>query len=201
MGTASGLVSQWFGDEPAAPMMQWLVKGAEIAPAPVVQQLWQERLIERVFDDLYVTIDRELTQTMRAACAAKLLPRGAIVSHLSAAWVHCGGKSPMFPEGILRPNTFDSTAYQSTVIRRISIEDDEIQFIGNIPITTPERTVIDLARWSNNEHAEHGITRLIGLGVQIQPLLKGLPSNVRYGRRAIKRLARLTSPPPRPGSP
>lgn len=193
MGTASELISQWFGDEPAAPVMQWLVEGAEIAPAPVVHQLWQERLIERVFDDLYITIDSELTETMRALCAAKLLPRNAVVSHLSAVWVHCGGKSPQFAEGILPPNTFDSTAYETTVIRRISIAETDIRPVGKIPVTTPERTVVDLARWSSSEQAHYGITRLMESGVEILPLLKNLTSNVRYGRRAIARLARLNS--------
>jgi len=94
--------------------------------------------------------------TWEARCLAAVLARpGAVAGHLTAAWIH----------GLLRsrPGTIHLTAPTRQRLRRdfvvhfARLHPDDVTIVGGIPVTSPARTVLDLAA----EESARGLARLL----------------------------------------
>ncbi|MBA8847053.1 hypothetical protein [Microcella alkalica] len=97
--------------------------------------------------DAFLVTDSPDTPAARAASLACRVPARTILEGRSAAWVwgwthECGALRLCVP---LRAR-IGSELRRSLSVREVSIEPDEIQLIAGLSITSPERTLIDLAR-------------------------------------------------------
>jgi hypothetical protein len=94
--------------------------------------------------DVYVPRDAELTAVLRAkACWLRSRRRGVLAS-FSASALH-GSKwiDPTLPAAIIDTNRRPAAGVQ---IWEERIEHDEISVVDGMPLTTPARTALDLAR-------------------------------------------------------
>lgn len=150
-------------------------------------------------DGCWVPIDEPDRAAQRAGALAALLPPRVIVERRSAAWVWGLLDSPPSPHELC-------TAIGARVrtgpgwppAREVVIDDDETVVLGGIRVTTPARTVVDLARFSE-PFDEQLVQRLLSLGrltvadcVEAMERRRNLPGK----RVALERLAALAAPLP-----
>jgi hypothetical protein len=112
-------------------------------------------------DGCFSPIDQPEFPSVRAASLARQWPSRMIVEQRSAAWVHGALDSP--PErhqlcvdigARARP-----TNLLSAYVREVVIDEQETLRLGGIRVTTPTRTVTDLARFA--ESFDPGLCRRI----------------------------------------
>ncbi|WP_051973064.1 hypothetical protein [Cryobacterium sp. MLB-32] len=89
---------------------------------------------------------------VRAASLAPLLPRHAVIERFSAAWVYTLVPEPTPHEFCvdLGARTHLSPSPRMRLREVVCPESDTVA-IGDVRVTTPLRTVIDLARWAPPE--------------------------------------------------
>lgn len=86
-----------------------------------------------------------VTPALRAGALASVVPRGAVVAGRTAAWVHCGlpdddSLDLAYAAGRHRPEVWGSVrVWQAPLLRGDTV------LLGGVRVTTPERTVVDLA--------------------------------------------------------
>lgn len=124
-------------------------------------------------DECFSPVDEIEQATLRASALATILPARLIAEQLTAAWVLGALEAApavhqfcVSARARARP-----TASRRLSVREVEIDDAEIVSIAGIRVTTPLRTVVDLARFSGDfGAAEHGIVvgllALGGLGFQ-----------------------------------
>lgn len=113
----------------------------------------KERRVRRLLNDVYVDGLVGDSIALRCAAVGLVLPPGAVVCRRTAAWLH--GVDLFGPAGELESLTVDCLrANPDSRIRRRGVrgyvgevEDDDLVMVGGIPVTTPVRTGVDLARW------------------------------------------------------
>jgi hypothetical protein len=115
-------------------------------------ELQAARLDGEVFalDECFCPIDEVEQQRHRAASLALLLPKRLIAEQHSAAWVY--GAVPFAPQR--HEICADTTARQRPTslarfaVREVVIDATDIVELAGLRVTTPLRTVLDLARFS-----------------------------------------------------
>jgi hypothetical protein len=115
-------------------------------------ELWAAHLDGEVYclDECFSPIDEAELLANRARALASILPRRLIAERLSAAWLH--GTLP-FPPAV-HQLCADSRARVKPVrsprflVREVEITAEEIVTYEGVQVTTPLRTVMDLARFS-----------------------------------------------------
>ena len=115
-------------------------------------ELQAARLDGEVFalDECFCPIDEVDQNRHRAASLALLVPPRLIAEQHSAAWIH--GAVPFAPQR--HELCTDTTARQRPTslsrfaIREVVIDPADIVLISRLRVTTPLRTVLDLARFS-----------------------------------------------------
>jgi hypothetical protein len=97
--------------------------------------------------DAYVPADLVESADVRASAVATLVQPGAAASGPTAAWIHGAGDTPPAVHHVrrcverrLRPVTSARLVFHDTVIPA-----SDVQVIGGIPVSTPVRTMLDLA--------------------------------------------------------
>jgi len=105
----------------------------------------------RIFRDVYLAPGVDLTPLIRSKAGWLWSRRRGIVAGFSASALH-GAKwvDDCRPVELVHDNRHSLPGLQ---IRGDSITDDEIVQIGGFPVTTPERTALDLACWYPLEEA------------------------------------------------
>ena len=90
----------------------------------------------------------------RAGSLAETLGETLAATHLSAAWVHGGLPSPPSRHTVQRavPRRIHVRPDRRVVYRDLQVPADDLQLIGGVLVTTPERTLADLARVGDDEH-------------------------------------------------
>lgn len=137
----------------------------------------------KVFYDVYVSPDVELTPQVRARAGWLWSRRRGIIAGLTAAALH-GAKwvDPDAPVEIIHDNRNSMTGLR---VRGDRIDDDEIGDVDGIPTTTPARTALDLACWYPTGEAVAAIdalARATGLTLaEVEALAARHP-----GRRSIR---------------
>jgi hypothetical protein len=106
--------------------------------------------------DAYMPADAIETPALRAGSLARLLGDTLAATHLSAAWIH--GALPTPPP---RHTVQQAVARRLHVVpdgqlvyRDLAVAVDDLQLVGGVFVTTPERTLADLARTQDAEHIE-----------------------------------------------
>lgn len=144
-----------------------IVPGSDIGPPAVLHQLVQERALEPVFDGHYLTGLLPESYRLRAHIAGHFMPNDTIVALDSAVWVYAGGNIPDRLSIVLKPGT-KSPPYTSPLrIIRTDLEDGDIVTIDGVPVTSRERTVVDLARWFKTSDAVSAIQKLAQHGADL----------------------------------
>ena len=97
--------------------------------------------------DAYVPADLVETADVRASTIAPLVQLGTAASGPTAAWIHGAGATPpaihhvrRCVERRLRAVTSARLVFHDTVLPA-----SDVQMLGGIPVSTPQRTMLDLA--------------------------------------------------------
>ncbi len=112
----------------------------------------------RLFRDVYVDEGTEVTAQVLARAGWLWSGRRGIIAGLSASavygakWIDTGG-----PLEIIHSNRNPLPGLR---VRSNRVEEDEIQLVDGIPVTTPARTVVDLACWYSRLDAVAAIDAL-----------------------------------------
>ncbi|MGV0747031.1 hypothetical protein [Mycolicibacter minnesotensis] len=112
----------------------------------------------RVFRDVYLHRDIEVTAVDRARAAWLWSKRQGVVAGFSASALHgsewVGADKPA---ELIHGNRH---RLPGLLIRGDALRTDEIQVIGGVPVTTPARTAVDLACWYRTVEAVAGLDAL-----------------------------------------
>lgn len=114
--------------------------------------------------DAYVVTDAPATSAARAASLARHVPARTILVDRAAAWVW-GWTIDLAPVRVCvaKSARVGSSARRAGRIREAAIDPDEIHELGGIAITSPERTLIDLARFDEGPD----IVELLAAGIVV----------------------------------
>lgn len=122
--------------------------------------------------EAYAPADLVETAVLRAASLVPLIAgiRGAAFAGMSAAWIHGAGDAP--PE-VHELQSATGRRLRTSATRRLIVHDPvpdavDLQRLGDVVVTTPERTLIDLLRWPVTHPGRHDWARLL---VQSDPSL------------------------------
>ncbi len=105
-----------------------------------------------------------VTPALRAEALGSLVPARGVVGRRSAAWVHLGGPAPRRAELLLAPGSRrpgpdpDRVAFAATLVPA------DVQVLGGVRVTTPQRTGLDIARCCPTVTALAILTALVPLG-------------------------------------
>ena len=112
----------------------------------------------RVFRDVYLHRDIEVTAVDRARAAWLWSKRQGVVAGFSASALH-GSQwvGADRPAELIHGNRH---RLPGLLIRGDALRLDEIQVIGGVPVTTPARTAVDLACWYRTVEAVAGLDAL-----------------------------------------
>lgn len=110
--------------------------------------------------DAYIPADAVETAALRAGSLAALVPGGCAVTHIVAAWIHGAVPSPPARLSVQRTRADRRRVDQSLRIayRDSLIPPADLVVLGGQPVTTPARTLADLARAGDDAcHAAAGL--------------------------------------------
>lgn len=155
------------------------------------------RLDGEVFavDECFQLVDSWEDSTTRGRCLAATLPPRLIAEQRTAAWVHGALLLPPRRHELCAATgaRFRALGAPRWVIREVVVNASDLWLLGGMMVTTPLRTVIDLARFSAEfDSAEcELVQRLASVGgfdyTEIQRAV-GLRRNLPGKRRALERL-------------
>ncbi|MEZ0353275.1 hypothetical protein [Mycobacterium sp. pR1184] len=133
--------------------------------------------------DVYVLRGAELTAVMRAkACWLRSRGRGVLAGYSASALHGARWIDPSLPAAIIDVNRYPTAGVQ---VWEELIEDDEIEVIGGMRVTTPARTALDLARRLPQGAAVAAIDALAQAADLKMPDVDALLDRYR-GRRGLK---------------
>jgi hypothetical protein len=104
--------------------------------------------------DAYAPADTVETAALRAASLRPILGVTLAATHLTAAWVHGATLAPPARHTVQRasPRRPHSSFDTRLQYRDLQVPDDDLVRMGGVLVTTPERTLADLARVDDAEH-------------------------------------------------
>ena len=161
--------------------------GSEAVASGAVTRSQLSTCYARLFRDVYVNRDVQVTAALRAKAGWLWAKRQGVVAGVSAAALH-GSK---WVEDATTVDLIHTNRHRlaGLFVRGDRIDDDEITIIDGVPVTTPARTVLDLGCWYPMTSAVAAIDSLAGATefktADVELLAQRYP-----GRRGIAR-ARL----------
>jgi len=162
-----------------------------------VAELYAARLDGELFPvgGAFSPVDEIEQPALRAAAVHAEVSGRLIAEQLSAAWVWGAVDTPPVRHQfcVATASRVSHSPARWMTLREVIINEDEISDLGGFLVTTPDRTVIDLVRFSESFGAIERaiIRRLAGGGVSLEAAAetvrrrRNLPSK----RRALARLA------------
>ena len=119
--------------------------GSEAVASGAVTRSQLSTRYARLFRDVYVNRDVQVTAALRAKAGWLWAKRQGVVAGVSAAALH-GSK---WVEDTTTVELIHGNRHRlpGLFARGDRIEDDEITIIDGVPVTTPARTVLDLGCW------------------------------------------------------
>lgn len=161
------------------------------------QILVHEGALRVVAPGVAMPVRRRPTPAHRATALHGLLPRGWLLGGATAYWIHVGDAGPtalalISPPGAHRPRNLPGRIlHQNVLPARDRTE------IAGVPVTTPLRTAVDLACFTEPVAALPRLLRLAAHGVDLQAALnrvaglgrqRGVVRGDRTLREALRRL-------------
>jgi len=104
--------------------------------------------------DAYIPADAVETAALRAGSLTRLLGETLAATHLTAAWIHGGIPQPPGRHTVQRgvPRRLHVMPDRHVVYRDVAVPTTDLVLIGGVRVTTPVRTLIDLARARDAAH-------------------------------------------------
>jgi very-short-patch-repair endonuclease len=144
----------------------------------------------KLFRDVYIRFDAELTPLVRARAGWLWSQRRGIIAGLSASALH-GAQwvDATAPLEIIHSNRNPLAGVR---VHGDCIEDDEVALIDGIPVTIAARTALDLGCWYSTEEAVAAIDALIRAAdikvVDVEMLAQRYPARrgIRRARTALR---------------
>ncbi|MDZ8202404.1 type IV toxin-antitoxin system AbiEi family antitoxin [Microbacterium sp. SSW1-59] len=169
--------------------------GSDLSPAELSAARLDGHIVE--VGEAYMPFDAVETAELRARSLSAVAPPSLTISHLSAAWVHGGRAEPPARHAVCRT---ESSRLHHVFDRRRVLHDRAIPAadrarIGGIWVTTPARTLADLAR-SADEHQRAAARALARVAPEaVAPALAWIEARERlpHRRRASALLTALAS--------
>jgi hypothetical protein len=120
-------------------------------PRPELDALRLDGEIFRV-DDCVAPIDELPTPQLRAAALALELPPRLIAEQRTAAWVWGAALDAPRPHEVCADISARARPALNAqlAVREVVLHDDDVAHLGTMAVTTPIRTVIDLARFARS---------------------------------------------------
>lgn len=112
----------------------------------------------RLFRDVYVDPDTDVTAALRAKAGWLWAGRRGVVAGFSAAALH--GSKWVDDRRVVELIHDNRHRVPGIQVHGDFIEDDEVEIIGGVPVTTPARTALDLGCWYPLMAAVAGIDAL-----------------------------------------
>lgn len=105
--------------------------------------------------DAYMPADAVETPALRAGSLARTLGDTLAATHLSAAWIHGGLPVPPARHTVQRAvaRRLHVVPHRQLVYRDLAVAGEDLQLLGGVLVTSPERTLADLARVGDDDHA------------------------------------------------
>lgn len=105
--------------------------------------------------EAYIPADAVETRGLRAGSLTGLLGDTLAATHLSAAWVHGVIPDPPTRHTVQRavPRRLNRFPARHLVYRDLAVDPGDLQSIGGVWVTTPVRTLMDLSRTDEPDHA------------------------------------------------
>lgn len=105
--------------------------------------------------DAYMPADAVETAALRAGSLARLLGDALAATHLSAAWIHGALPAPPARHTVQRAvsRRLHTMPAPRLVYRDLTVVADDLLVIGGVLVTAPVRTLTDLARVDDADHA------------------------------------------------
>lgn len=134
--------------------------------------------------EAYVPADLIETPDVRASAMAPLVRAGTAASGPTAAWIHGAGDAPPAVHHVkravhrrLRPRTSGRLIYHDALLGA-----SDLQLIGGITVSTPQRTLLDLAT------ALHRDPRMLTWMERLSCVFPGLASETAVVLRTMRRV-------------
>ncbi len=105
--------------------------------------------------EAYIPADAVETRALRAGSLGALLGDSLAATHLTAAWVHGALPDPPARHTVQRAVTrrLHRAPSRSLIYRDLAVDAADVELIGGVRVTSPLRTLIDLARVDDDDHA------------------------------------------------
>jgi AbiEi antitoxin C-terminal domain len=128
---------------------QWLAAGNTRGH---LRRLLSSESVRRVARGVYAPSTVPDSLSLRLEIAALVLPPRGVLARTGASWVYGVDTRPPGPSQPLRLEAAVPVGVEpvsSGVVRCFveDLDDEDVQVVGGIPVTTPLRTAVDLARW------------------------------------------------------
>src|SRR5215213_3932854 len=143
----------------------------EGVPAHALHQLVRARMLRHPVRSVYTAHDLADTLAHRVDILELILPDGCFVTDHTAAWLHAGD-DVLLPNADLspaQPDVFRHSqlrALRNPVVRSGErfVRADELMAIGNVCVTTPLRTAVDIGRLFHRDVALWGLDSMLATG-------------------------------------
>jgi hypothetical protein len=124
-----------------------------LSPAELSAARLDGHLVE--LGDAYIPADAVETTALRAGSLRGILGETLAATHLSAAWIHGALHEPPARHTVQRAvsRRLHHVMGRRIVYRDLAVDPGDLLVIGGVRVTSPERTLADLARVVDDEHA------------------------------------------------
>jgi hypothetical protein len=146
-------------------------------------------------DECFSPIDEVERPVTRANALSSIAPARFIAEQRTAAWLHGAlAFPPAVHQFCVAARARAKPPYGPRIrVREVEIDDREVQSIGGIRVTTPLRTVVDLARFSRHFGGEEesivtGLLAIDGFGIDECRAALNLRHNLPGKRLALRRI-------------
>jgi hypothetical protein len=105
--------------------------------------------------EAYIPADAVETAALRAGSLTTVLGANLAATHLSAAWIHGAMLHPPVRHTVQRAVSRRITSHigRHLVYRDLAVDPDDLLTCGGVWVTTPVRTLADLARVPDDAHS------------------------------------------------
>ena len=124
-----------------------------LSPAELSAARLDGHLVE--LGEAYIPADAVETRALRAGSLGSLLGESLAATHLSAAWVHGALSDPPSPHTVQRAvaRRLHHVLGRRLLYRDLRVDPEDLMRIGGVWVTEPVRTLADLCRVGDDEHA------------------------------------------------
>lgn len=125
------------------------------------QILLRDRVLAPVWGDVAVPAARPAGPALRADALRSLVPPRAVLGRAGAVWVHTDGPVPARFDVLVEQRVRRPSPHPLRVPHECPLPPDDVVRLGDVRVTTVQRTGLDLARWLPAAEAARLLERLV----------------------------------------